>query len=163
MKHWLMKSEPSVYSIDDLARDRRTLWSGVRNYQARNYMTQSMTVGDPVLFYHSNAEPPGIAGLMRVSARAVADPSQFDPKSEGYEPRASTTAPTWACVEVEFVAKLARYLSLDELRALPALAKMELLRKGSRLSIQPVEAEAFAVVCQHAGVTEEGSPRRRAR
>jgi len=163
MKHWLMKSEPSVYSVDDLARDKKTLWTGVRNYQARNYMTQDMTVGDGVFFYHSNAEPPCIAGLMRVSAVAAPDPSQFDPKSEGYEPRASKTAPTWACVEVEFVAKFARALALDELRALPALEKMELLRKGSRLSIQPVDDDAFTVICKEAGFVPQRLSSRKAR
>ncbi len=152
MKHWLMKSEPEVYSIDDLARDERTLWSGVRNYQARNFMTQSMAVGDLVFFYHSNAEPPCIAGLMRVSGPAVADPSQFDAKAEGYEPRAERSAPMWHCVEVEFVAKAKKPLSLEAMREVPALAKMELLRKGSRLSIQPVEADAFALVAKLAGL-----------
>ncbi len=146
MKNWLMKSEPSVYSIDHLAAEGRTLWSGVRNYQARNFMVQSMAIGDRVLFYHSNADPPGIAGLMRVSGAARPDPSQFDAHSEGYEPRAKRSAPVWQCVEVEFVAKAGRFVSLEELRAQSSLAKMELLRKGSRLSIQPVTPAEMAAV-----------------
>ena len=145
---WLMKSEPSVYSIDHLVADRRTLWTGVRNYQARNFMTQSMAIGDLALFYHSNADPPGIAGLMRISGTARPDPSQFDPKSEGYEPRASAARPIWFCVEVELVAKADRFISLDELRREPQLEDMELLRRGSRLSIQPVEPAALATLCK---------------
>jgi predicted RNA-binding protein with PUA-like domain len=152
MKHWLMKSEPESYSIDDLEREKRTLWTGVRNYQARNFMTQSMSVGDPIFFYHSSTEPPCIAGLMRVSKVAAADPSQFDPKSHGYEPRAERSAPMWHCVEVEFVARAKKPLALEAMRAVPELAKMELLRKGSRLSIQPVEPAAFALVAKLAGL-----------
>ena len=152
MRFWLMKSEPSAYSIDDLARDKQTSWTGIRNYQARNYMTQSMEVGDPILFYHSNATPPGVAGSMRVAKAAHPDPSQFDPKSEAYEPRAERAAPVWHCVGVEFTAKAKRVVSLDELRSVPELAAMELLRKGSRLSIQPVEPEAFAVIAKLAGI-----------
>ncbi len=157
MRYWLMKSEPEAYSIDDLSRDKRTLWTGIRNYQARNYMTQDMQVGDPVLFYHSNADPPGVAGAMRVSKGPVADPSQFDSKHAGYEPRAERSAPMWHCVEVEFVAKGKRVVPLDELRGVTALAKMELLRKGSRLSIQPVDPAAYAVIAKLAGFPKAAS------
>lgn len=156
MKYWLMKSEPGVYSIDDLARDKRTRWTAIRNYQARNYMTQDMKVGDLAIFYHSNAEPAGVAGLMRVSASAAPDETQFDEKDEHYEPRATREAPVWACVEVEFVAKAPRFVSLADLRAEKRLAKMELLRKGSRLSIQPVTAAEWKVVAKLAGLPEKG-------
>lgn len=151
MKYWLMKSEPSVYSIEDLARDRRTRWTQIRNFQARNSMTDGMKVGDLVFFYHSNAEPPGIAGLMRVSAKAAADETQFE-KGDYFEPRATREAPVWFAVEVEFVKRAARFVSLEELKGEKRLAKMELLRKGSRLSIQPVTAAQFKVVAKLAGL-----------
>ena len=119
MKYWLMKSEPSVYSIDSLARDGKTLWTGIRNFQARNYMTQDMKLGDLVLFYHSNAEPPAVAGIMRVVGPARPDPTQFDKKSAAHEPRATLLAPVWWAVEVEFVGKAKAPLPLTLLRTQP--------------------------------------------
>ena len=151
-RSWLMKSEPEVYSIDDLARDRRTLWTGIRNYQARNFMTREMSVGDLAIFYHSNADPAGVAGLMRISGAAVADPSQFERRGDGYEPRATVERPVWHCVEVEFVSRAPRFVPLSELRSEPTLAKMELLRKGSRLSIQPVTERELARILALAGI-----------
>ncbi len=137
-----MKSEPSSYAFDDLARDGKSLWTGVRNYQARNLM-DVMKVGDLVLFYHSSSDPPGIAGLAKVSATAAADPTQFDAKSDYFEKRATKDAPVWRCVEIVPVKKAATFLPLDALRQEPLLAEMALLQRGSRLSVQPVEKPAF--------------------
>jgi predicted RNA-binding protein with PUA-like domain len=131
-----MKSEPDVFGIDDLARKRVEGWNGVRNYQARNFM-RAMKKGDRAFFYHSNAAPPGIAGVMEIAREAYPDPTQFDPKSDYYEPRATSARPVWDQVDVRFVSKLARLLSLDELRGMPALRDMVLLKR-SRLSVQPV-------------------------
>lgn len=147
--HWLMKSEPHVYSIDDLKRDRRAPWDGVRNFQARNFM-RAMKKGDMVLFYHSSAEPSGVAGLARVCRDAYPDATQFDKKSEYYEPRASREKPVWDAVEVEFVKKLPRLLSLSELKKRRELRGMILFRKGSRLSVQPVEKTHFDWIVDHA-------------
>lgn len=147
-KYWLMKSEPDVFSIDDLKKDKTTLWEGVRNYQARNFMTKEMSVGDEVLFYHSNAKPPGIAGLAKVSKPAVADPTAFDKKSPYYEPKSTPERPIWECVEVKFVEKFKNFLSLEELKDHKALADMILLKKGTRLSIQPVSKKEFDHICK---------------
>lgn len=137
-RFWLMKSEPDVYSIDDLARDGSTAWEGVRNYTARNFMRDDMALGDRILFYHSNAEPPGIAGLGEVVGLAAPDPTQFDPASEYFDPGATKDAPRWLAVRVGFVAKLGRLVSLEALKRDPALAGMLVLAKGQRLSVQPV-------------------------
>lgn len=142
MAHWLVKSEEDVYSISNLQKDKRTLWEGVRNYQARNYL-KAMEVGDEVLFYHSNAEQIGIVGVAEVSKKAVPDPSQFDKKSEYFDPKAAKESPRWFCPELRFVQKFARVIQLAELRGDEALIKMELLKKGSRLSVQPVSAQEF--------------------
>lgn len=141
IQYWLMKSEPDVYSIDDLARDGRTAWTGVRNYQARNFMRDAMRVGDLVFFYHSNAKPAGIAGLARVASEAYADPLQFDAQSEYHEPRATKDKPIWMLVDIAFVRKCACVLSLDALKADPKLVGLLLLKRGQRLSVQPVSAE----------------------
>eukprot|EP01047_Picozoa_sp_COSAG01_P017687 COSAG01_NODE_941_length_12576_cov_118.998557_7_plen_145_part_00 len=133
-----MKSEPNCYSIDDLERDRITQWEGVRNYQARNFMMKDMQVGDKVLFYHSNAKPPGIAGLAEVCKLAYADHFSLDPKSDYFDPRSTPEKPIWHMVDVRFVKKLDRLISLPELKQYPELADMLVLQKGSRLSIQPV-------------------------
>ena len=134
-----MKSEPDVYSIDDLMRDGRTAWSGVRNYQARNFMRDDMRVGDAVLFYHSNAEPPGIAGIARVCSTAHPDATAWDPRSEYSDPKSKPGSTPWQCVDVAFVERFVRFVTLDDLRATPALADMMDLRKGCRLSVQPVD------------------------
>ena len=142
-QYWLMKSEPDAYSIDQLKKDKTTLWSGVRNYQARNFMTQSMKVGDPILFYHSNATPPCVVGLGEISKPAVADPTAFDKKSEYYEPKATPERPIWECVEVKFVEKFKKPFTLAEIKEDPKLASMLLVKKGNRLSIQPVTKTEF--------------------
>jgi predicted RNA-binding protein with PUA-like domain len=150
-QYWLIKSEPSVYSIDDLARDKKTGWSSVRNYQARNHMRDGMKTGDLALFYHSSAEPPGVAGIARVDGPAYADPTQFDKKSEYFDPKAKKDAPTWMQVDFAFVERFPKLLALDALRAAPALAKMLVLQRGQRLSVQPVTPAEFAEVLRLAG------------
>ena len=140
MNHWLMKSEPDAFSIDDLKRKKREPWDGVRNYQARNFMRDGMRPGDQVFFYHSNCAVPGIAGIAEVATDAYPDPSQFDPKSKYFDPGSSRDNPRWMLVDVKFVKKLKRTISLDEMKSDPALDGMALLRKGNRLSVMPVEA-----------------------
>lgn len=147
---WLMKSEPDVYSIDNLAKDKKTWWEGVRNYQARNFMTQQMKVGDTVLFYHSNAEPPGIAGIAKVSHEAAPDQLQFNKKSEYFEPRATSEKPVWQCVQVEFIEKFNELIPLEELKKNKNLESMLVLKKGQRLSIQPVTDQEFKVILKMA-------------
>jgi len=144
-RYWLIKSEPSAYSIDDLKRDKMTLWEGVRNYQARNLMKE-MKVGDEALFYHSSAEPPGAVGTAVVSGVAEPDPTQFDASDSHYDPKATPASPIWYCVRVKFKEKFARQVALQELREQKALQKMVLLRRGSRLSVQPVTEKEFQVV-----------------
>lgn len=151
-QYWLMKSEPDVFSIDDLKRDQTTWWEGVRNYQARNFMSQQMKVGDEVLFYHSNAEPSGVAGIAKVTKAAAADPSQFDKKSEYFDPKASKDKPIWFCVQVGFVARFSEVISLDDLRGEKSLKDMFVLKKGQRLSVQPVTAAEFATVRKMGGL-----------
>ncbi len=149
-QYWLMKSEPDVYSILNLKKDKKTLWTGVRNYQARNFMMQQMKIGDEVLFYHSNAEPPGIAGVARVSAAAIPDPSQFDKKSDFFAEKATKAKPIWFCTELEYVQVFSRLLSLNGLRETPELSTMEVLKKGQRLSVQPVTEKEFLKVLEMA-------------
>lgn len=138
-QYWLMKSEPSVFSIEDLARapKRTTSWDGVRNYQARNYM-RAMKPGDQVLFYHSNAAPPAIVGVAEVVATAYPDPTQFERRHKHFDPASDATAPRWDMVDIRYVRTFAAPISLDALRTEKALAGMALLQKGSRLSVQPV-------------------------
>lgn len=138
ISHWLMKSEPDTFSIDDLHTRGSEPWDGVRNYQARNFMRDDMRVGDGVFFYHSNCAEPGIVGLAKVASEAYPDPSQFDPKSDYFDPGASRDNPRWMLVDVAFVRKLKRTITLKELQALPSLAEMALVRKGNRLSVMPV-------------------------
>lgn len=143
MKYWLIKSEPSVYSIDDMAKEKQTLWDSIRNYQARNYMMKDMALGDLAFFYHSNAEPPGIAGIVEISGPAEADPTQFNKKSDYHEPRATQEKPVWYCVRVKFKKKFKNVISLSEIKKHRALSKMVLTQKGSRLSVQPVTKDEF--------------------
>jgi predicted RNA-binding protein with PUA-like domain len=150
--YWLMKSEPDVFSIDDLARDKTTHWEGVRNFKARNYM-RSMRIGDGVFFYHSNADPKAIVGIARVSKEAYPDSSQYDKKSHYYEPRATKEKPYWFMVEIEFVRKFGEPLTLEGLRQIRDLEGMALLKKGQRLSVQPVSEDEWNVVCKLAGVS----------
>jgi predicted RNA-binding protein with PUA-like domain len=145
--YWLCKSEPDVYSIDDLRRDTVTGWEGVRNYQARNFMRDGMQPGDRVLVYHSNAEPTGVAGIAEVAGAAKADPTQFDPRSEYHDPKSTREAPRWVMRELRFVERFARVVTLDELKGCKALGAMAALQKGNRLSVTPVtKAEFDAVV-----------------
>lgn len=145
MAKWLLKSEPDVFSYDDLERVGREGWDGVRNYEARNFLRQ-MKVGDRAIFYHSNAKPPGAAGICKIVRRAEPDPTQFDPTSKYYDPTSDPADPRWDWVTVAPVRRL-RYVPLDELRAMPELAECRLLAKGSRLSVLPLtEAEFDAIV-----------------
>lgn len=153
MRHWLMKSEPDAYSIADLGREKRALWDGVRNYQARNFMRDEMQVGDAVLFYHSNATPPGVAGLARVSAPAQPDPTAFDKKSKYYDPKSAPEAPRWVCVEVEYVAEFAEILPLAKIRERKSLKDLPLLQRGQRLSIQPLSKTQYDTLVKMAGAT----------
>ena len=152
-RYWLMKSEPDTYSIDDLARERRTCWDGVRNFQARNLMRDSMRIGDIVLFYHSNAKPPGIVGLARVCREAYPDHTAWDPKSDYYDPKASPDNPVWMMIDVEFVEKFPEMVPLDLLKETSALEGMKVVKKGMRLSVQPVEPEHFRHVLKMAKVS----------
>ena len=147
MAHWLIKSEPDVFSIRDLAKakGRRTSWEGVRNYQARNFL-RAMRVGDRALFYHSNAAPSAVAGVVEVVGEARPDPSAWDPRSDYHDPKASPENPIWSLVDVKLVEIFPRELPLDELRSCRPLAGMELLRRGSRLSVQPVTAAEFRAI-----------------
>jgi predicted RNA-binding protein with PUA-like domain len=142
MRYWLMKTEPETFSIADLARVGTEPWTGVRNYTARGNM-RAMSVGDAVLFYHSSTEPPGVAGLATVVKTGVVDETQFDPDSPYYDPKATRARPRWDCVDVTYVETLPRYVSLAEIRAERTLAKMPLLQKGQRLSVQPVAAAEY--------------------
>lgn len=133
-----MKTEPDVFSIEDLKKNKTTLWEGVRNYQARNFMMLDMKVGDQVLFYHSNAEPSGIAGLASISKVSIPDPTQFDKKSEYYDAKATKEKPRWYCAEVKFLLKFDNFIPLEVLKQDKKLVDMLVVKKGSRLSIQPV-------------------------
>lgn len=154
MKFWLIKSEPDVFSIDDMKKAGREAWDGIRNYQARNFMRDDMEAGDLVLFYHSNAKPPGIAGVVRVSSEAYPDALQFKKGSNYHDPKSDPENPRWMLRDMEFVAKFPNYLPLPDLREDPALEGMILLKKGSRLSIMPVEEEEFRYLCEKGGWKE---------
>ena len=145
-QHWLMKSEPDVYSIEKLKTEKKTLWDGVRNYQARNFMMNDMKKGDLVLFYHSNTKPPGIAGIAKISKEAVPDPSQFLKKGEYFDPKATKEKPRWFCVEVTYKRIFKNYISLDQIRETKGLEDMLVIRKGQRLSIQPVTPKHFEIL-----------------
>lgn len=150
-RYWLIKSEPEVYSIDDLKKDGSSGWEGVRNYQARNSMRDDMKAGDLVLYYHSNADPSGVAGLAKVHGAPVPDPSQFDKKSEYYDEGSSKAEPRWMMARFAFVERFANVVPLEVLKADKALTGMALLQKGQRLSVQPVSADHFARVLELAG------------
>ena len=149
MRYWLMKSEPSEVSIDDaLAAPKKTVaWTGVRNYQARNFMRDTMQVGDGVLFYHSSCAEPGIVGLAEVASTAYPDDTQFDPNSHYYDPKATPETPRWMMVDVR-IRKKTRLIPLAELRTIPELSSMVLLQRGSRLSITPVTADEWNFICE---------------
>ena len=145
-KYWLLKSEPNVYSIDDLQRDGFATWDGVRNYQARNFMRDEMQLGDLALFYHSNSDPSGCVGICRICKINLPDITAWDPSSDHYDPRASKEKPIWSAVEVEFVKKFAKTLPLSGIKKLPEFREHPLLKKNVRLSIMPLnEAQYYAL------------------
>lgn len=147
MRYWLMKSEPDAFSIDDLQRVGQEPWTGVRNYQARNYMWHDMSVGDGVLFYHSNAKIPGIVGLAKVASAAYPDPTQFDPQSDYWDPKATPEKPRWFLVDVGFERKLDGIISLETLKANAGrLGDFVLLNRGTRLSVLPVSKAQWQTI-----------------
>jgi len=148
MARWLLKSEPDVFSYDDLVRAKREGWDGIRNYMARNFMRE-MQKGDEAIFYHSNAKPPGVAGICKIVKTAEPDPTQFDPTSEYYDPASKPDDPRWDWVTVAPVKKLP-FVSLDALRALPELANCRLLAKGNRLSVMPLTDAEFDAIVRYA-------------
>ena len=159
MKYWLMKSEPNCFSIDDLAKapKKTTSWDGVRNYQACNFMRE-MEIGDQVFFYHSSAEPPCLVGVAEVVKKAYPDLTALDPKDDHYDPKATPANPIWEMVDIKFVKKFDEPLTLEDLRDVKGLEKMELLRRGSRLSVQPVTTGEWKVV---SGVAEKKTPKKK--
>lgn len=142
-----MKSEPDQFAISDLARVNVEPWTGVRSYFARAHM-RAMSVDDAVLFHHSSVDPPGVAGLARVVRTGVVDQTQFDPKSKYYDPKATPEAPIWDCVEVQYVETLPHYVAMERIRAEPVLSEMLLLRRGMRLSVQPVTEAEYQVIVE---------------
>ena len=146
MADWLMKTEPDVFGIDKLAKKKVEHWDGVRNFQARNLM-RAMKLNDRVLFYHSSCDPPGVAGLARVCRAAYPDFTSWNPRSKYYDPRSTPENDRWSMVNVEFVEKFVRFVPLDELRRTEGLEDMILLRRGMRLSVQPVTSGHFDIIC----------------
>jgi predicted RNA-binding protein with PUA-like domain len=144
-QYWLMKSEPEVFGIDDLKQVGSSHWDGVRNYQARNFM-KDMKVGDEVLFYHSNAKPPGVAGTARVSRAAFPDFTAWDEKSKYYDPKSPESDPRWFMVELAYASTFDRFVPLDVLKETPGLEEMLVIRKGMRLSVQPVQKAEFSII-----------------
>ena len=147
VNYWLMKSEPDAYSIDTLKRDEVTLWDGIRNYQARNFMRR-MSIGDKVFFYHSNCNPPGIVGFMEVIDLNIVDPTQFQKESKYYDPKSSPEKPRWDCVKVRYLFKSDKFLSLPELKILFSEEELLLVKKGNRLSIIPVELKIAKLILE---------------
>ena len=151
MNYWLMKSEPAVYSIADLERDKVTGWDGVRNYQARNIMRDQMQVGDLALFYHSNATPPGVAGLMRVVREAYPDSTAWDPASDHYDVRSTPDKLVWLQVDLEYVCTFWTFVALPAIKDDPDLDGVMVARRGARLSVQPVSHAHFSHICRLGG------------
>ena len=151
--YWLLKSEPLVFSIDDLARAPQgtTCWEGVRNYQARNFL-RTMAVGDQAFFYHSNADPPSIVGMVKIVKAAYPDYFSWDARSKYFDKKSSQENPTWSMIDVKFVKKFSSPIPLDQLRKIKGLQNMELLRKGSRLSVQPVRYEEWKLILKMAKI-----------
>ena len=154
MRYWLLKSEPDVFGFDHLKKRARKTepWNGVRNYQARNYMRDDMNVGDLGLFYHSSCPQPGVAGVVKITREAYPDPTQFDPKSEYFDPTAKREEPRWMMVDVTWEADLPSFVDLEQLRNDPELEGLLTLRKGNRLSITPVEEKHFKKICKLGGM-----------
>ncbi len=154
-KYWLMKTEPTSYSIQDLAKEKKktTHWDGVRNYQARNYMRDDMKLGDKVLVYHSNAKPPAVAGVATIARESYPDHTSWDSTNKHYDPKSTAQNPRWFMVDIKLEEIFAKSIPLDELRDVAALKEMELLRKGSRLSVQPVRKKEFDAIVKLAKAT----------
>jgi len=154
VNHWLVKSEPDVFSFADLlkAPKKTTCWDGVRNYQARNTLRDQMKQGDRLFYYHSNAEPSGIAGICEVVREGYPDHTAFDPKDPHFDPKSRRDEPTWYMVDVRAVAPFPRLVTLAELKGVKGLEKMALVQKGSRLSVQPVTRKEWEIICRIAGV-----------
>ena len=148
MNYWLMKTEPSVYSIDDLGRDGITQWEGVRNYQARNFMRDDMKIDDLVLFYHSNSDPSGIAGIARVCRESYPDHFSWNHESRYFDPKSTPETPRWFMVDVEYVKKFNQIISLKELKENPLFEGMLVTKRGMRISVQPVEKTHFDLIEQ---------------
>jgi predicted RNA-binding protein with PUA-like domain len=144
-QYWLIKSEPEVFSIDDLAKakNQTTYWDGIRNYQARNYIRDEMKIGDKVIFYHSNAEPPAAVGICEVVKEGYPDFTAFDPKNIHYDPKSKKDSPTWFMFDVKFVKKFSKSVSISEIKSNKKLQKMKLVQTGNRLSVMPVTKEEF--------------------
>lgn len=145
MKYWLMKSEPEVFSIDDLSKtkNKTTYWDGVRNYQARNYMRDEMKIGDKVIFYHSNTEPPAAVGICEVVKEGYPDFTAFDPEDPHYDPKSKNDNPTWFMVDVKLINKFKNNITLSAIKANKKLQKMKLVQPGNRLSVMPITKEEF--------------------
>jgi predicted RNA-binding protein with PUA-like domain len=150
MAYWLMKSEPDVYGIDHLQQDGTTLWDGIRNYQARNFM-RSMALGDRAFFYHSNAKPPGIVGMMEVIETGITDPSQYDPANKYFDPKSKPEVPRWDCVRLRYLGRFTQLLSLDALREHFSVEELPVVRHGNRLSILPVPEASAARLLEMLG------------
>ncbi len=150
MKYWLMKSEGDCYPISQLKKEKIVSWSGVRNYQARNYMKE-MEKGDMILFYHSSSKPTGVFGIAKVHKTAHPDMSAQDPKDDHFDPKATKEKPIWECVDVQYVSTFAKPVEVSVIRQNEKLHKMKMLQKGSRLSITPVTEEEFQIICQIGG------------
>lgn len=144
--YWLMKSEPDEFGIEDLKRVDVEPWTGVRNYQARNFMRDEMKIGDEILFYHSNSKPPGVAGVMSVASEPYADPTQFQKNSKYYDEKASQEKPRWFLIEVKFKKVFKNFVELDALKSEEKLREMKILQKGNRLSITPVTKAEFDII-----------------
>ena len=153
MQYWLMKSEPDTYSIDDLAAETKpALWEGCRNYSVRNFFRDTMQPGDLAFFYHSNADPSGIVGIMEIVGEPFPDPTQFDPASEYYDSKSDPATPRWLARNVRLIQKFARTISLAELRGTPGLEEMLVVRRGQRLSVMPVTPAEWQTVCSLPGI-----------
>lgn len=148
MKYWLIKSEPEVFSIDDLinSKEQTTFWDGVRNYQARNYLRDEMKINDKVIFYHSNSEPPAAVGVCEVVKEGYPDFTAFDPESNHYDPKSKSDLPTWFMVDVKFVSKFSNPVSIEQMRNNEKLKNLKLLQRGNRLSVMPISKEEFNLI-----------------
>ncbi|MEX0652278.1 MAG: EVE domain-containing protein [Candidatus Paceibacterota bacterium] len=158
MNYWLFKSEPTSYSIDNLKRDKKTAWDGVRNYQARNFMRDDMQIGDIGLFYHSNTKPIGIVGVVKICSKPYPDPTAFDKKDDHYDPQSKKENPTWYLVDVCFVEKFNKIITLDQLKFDDSFSDMLVTQKGQRLSVQPVSKKHVVKILKMADAKSKKYP-----